>query len=194
MNLFEFEGDTFLRGEYGGIESEEPIPISVVDDVVTIDDISESTFPNSAFNAQRFSEVLINLDVFMSDGTTYENALSLPWLNMHENLRFNVARDAMNVSDVGIATILDNFWGDVPLVVTTLCENPPLTTSVRSLFRFVYWKTNLAPSHWDFDVDEISESSTGLQFEPHLTSDVITIQISSNAEIGSLITWSFTLW
>ena len=93
----------------------------------------------------------------------------------------------LSVTNDGVVTIMDNFWRPVDITVYTHCDSFQPVTHIDSI------TPNLTPDAWDVDIDEVG-GTTGLQFDPKIYGDEFTVSIKINAQLGSLITYSLSIY
>jgi hypothetical protein len=93
---------------YGGKVSN-VIEISVTDDTIGINSISERTFTNGEFHDMIYTNRTLIIDVTMEDGTFYEDALNIEWLQIYQNFYYSLGNPSLTSHEGGHVQILGNW-------------------------------------------------------------------------------------
>ena len=131
------------------------------------------------------------LQITLEDGTKYSDALSQSWFDATEMVSLSFTHNAMQVSDAGIITLLDNWYEPINFDLKSKCDSSEISDIIT---REVSIKPNLTPISWDVDINRIDDQNIGLQFGSLLENDSFLLNIKINAKRGALVTWSLKLW
>jgi hypothetical protein len=178
-------GTVEITASYDEIESE-PYDMTVANSAIQIVSIEENTLTDDTFNEVLGTTQLLNLEVTLSDGTVYPDALSLDWLNLAEILDFSSDSPAIVVNSAGEIELVSNYHTWVTITIATTCD-PSVVNTARI-------KPNLKPDTWDGDVDLEMVDADGFQFDGVSTGDEFEIKLMVNANEGFLLSFSLLVY
>ena len=170
--------------------------------LVEITEIKLYTFlnRNNIFEDLIYTKELLKMDVTFSDNLIIRDILYemkynnlWPFVNISDIFNFSSTDpEVVSVSKDGYVQILDNWWREVNITVTSKCS----ANSINIVFDTEIIYPNLKPDYWDVDI-EAPFTSTGLQFsnkDIDDNDDEFLWNIYINATTGTLLSFSLRIY
>jgi len=176
----------------------DPVNFTVDSEAADIIELVEHTFWDDRYNDYIETRELLKVDVIVDDGTRYNEALHIGWVQMFQNLHFwSDYPSVIPVDEFGYVTLKDNLWREVFVNISEFCPTEVVPDETTT---HVWLKPNLEPLTWDADLDMIG--TDGLQLDPRYDGNIFHIKIRFGSQHvldrglqgGALVTWSLKVW